>query len=125
MSYSHILTLTDNAAVRVKEIMQTHKHARGIMVGIKKGGCAGLEYTIDLITEDMSTSEMDVIEKDGGRVFIAREAVLFLLGTEMDFEVTTFRAGFVFRNPNQISTCGCGESIAVTPASPDLLNKKR
>jgi len=118
-----ILTLTDKAVARVREIMQADENARGIIVSVKKGGCAGMEYTIDLVTEELSG--IDIVEKDGARVFVAREAVLFLLGTEMDFEITILRTGFIFHNPNQTSACGCGESVEITPASPDMLEKKQ
>jgi len=122
MSRFSVLTLTDKAAARVKEIMQAND-ASGILVGVKKGGCAGMEYTIDLVTEELPG--LDAVEKAGARVFVARETVLFLLGTEMDFEITTLRTGFVFRNPNQTSACGCGESVEITPASMDMLKKKQ
>lgn len=122
MSRFSVLTLTDKAAARVREIMQAND-ASGILVGVKKGGCAGMEYTIDLVTEELTG--LDAVEKEGARVFVAREAVLFLLGTEMDFEITTLRTGFVFRNPNQTSACGCGESVEITPASMDMLKKKQ
>jgi len=118
-----VLTLTDKAAGRIKEIMQANKDARGILVGLKKGGCAGMEYTIELVTEALPG--VDVVEKDGARVFVASEAVLFLLGTEMDFEMTTLRTGFVFRNPNQTSACGCGESVEIKPASLEILKQKQ
>ena len=114
-----VMTLTDAAAARVSEIVATRENALGIRVGIKKGGCAGMEYTIDLVTEAKSGD--DIIEKDGSRVFVAPEAVLYLLGTQMDFEVTTLRTGFVFNNPNQTSACGCGESVELTPAKPEAL----
>ncbi|EJN06562.1 Fe-S cluster assembly scaffold SufA [Phyllobacterium sp. YR531] len=114
-----VITLTDAAASRVGEIVATRENALGIRVGIKKGGCAGMEYTIDLVTEAKAGD--DVIEKDGSKVFVAPEAVLYLLGTEMDFEVTKLRTGFVFNNPNQTSACGCGESVELTPAKPEAL----
>ncbi|MBB4092561.1 Fe-S cluster assembly scaffold SufA [Brucella pecoris] len=114
-----VMTLTDKAADRVREIIASRDGALGIRVGVKKGGCAGMEYTIDLVTEAKAGD--DVIEKDGAHVFIAPEAVLFLLGTQMDFEVTTLRTGFVFNNPNQTSACGCGESVEIQAASPESL----
>lgn len=114
-----VMTLTDKAADRVREIIASRDGALGIRVGVKKGGCAGMEYTIDLVTEAKVGD--DVIEKDGAHVFIAPEAVLFLLGTQMDFEVTTLRTGFVFNNPNQTSACGCGESVEIQAASPESL----
>ena len=116
-----VMTLTDKAADRVREIIASRDGALGIRVGVKKGGCAGMEYTIDLVTEAKPGD--DVIEKEGARVFIAPEAVLFLLGTQMDFEVTTLRTGFVFNNPNQTSACGCGESVEIKAASPESLRQ--
>jgi iron-sulfur cluster assembly protein len=114
-----VMTLTDAAAQRVSEIVAARENALGIRVGIKKGGCAGMEYMIDLVTEAKAGD--DVVEKDGSKVFVAPEAVLYLLGTQMDFEVTKLRTGFVFNNPNQTSACGCGESVELTPVKPEAL----
>lgn len=116
-----VMTLTDAAANRVREIIGNRDNALGIRVGVKKGGCAGMEYTIDLVMEAKAGD--DLVEKEGARVYIAPEAVLFLLGTQMDFEVTTLRTGFVFNNPNQTSACGCGESVELTPVSQDSLRQ--
>lgn len=116
-----VLTLTDAAVARVSEIMASREGALGIRVGVKKGGCAGMEYTIDLVTEPKAGD--DCVEKDGAKVYIAPEAVLFLLGTQMNFEVTTLRTGFVFNNPNQTSACGCGESVELEPASAESLRQ--
>ena len=88
--------------------------AKGIRVSIKKGGCAGMEYAIDLVTD--ANAKDDLIERDGAKVWVAPEAVLYLLGTQMDFETTTLRSGFTFNNPNQTSACGCGESVELKPA---------
>jgi iron-sulfur cluster assembly protein len=110
-----VMNLTDAAAARVNEIVASRGgNALGIRIGVKKGGCAGMEYTVDLATE--ARSGEDVVERDGAKVFVAPEAVLFLLGTEMDFEVTKLRTGFTFRNPNQTSACGCGESVELQKA---------
>jgi len=110
-----VMTLTDAAANRVKAIVDNAGgDAKGIRVGIKKGGCAGMEYSVDLVTE--LNAKDDLIELNGARVWIAPEAVLYLLGTQMDFEVTTLRSGFTFHNPNQTSACGCGESVELKPA---------
>jgi iron-sulfur cluster assembly protein len=108
------MTLTPAAAERVKTIVKTSDNAAGIRVSIKKGGCAGMEYAIDMATE--VNEKDDRIERDGATVFVAPEAVLYLLGTEMDYEVTKLRSGFVFNNPNQTSACGCGESVELKPA---------
>lgn len=119
MGAFQVLTLTDAAGTRVRDIMAGSDGAAGIRVGIKKGGCAGMEYTIDLVDEpDLKD---DKVEADGATVFIDPGAVLFLLGTEMDFEVTTLRSGFVFNNPNQTSACGCGESVELQAANPAAL----
>jgi len=109
-----VMTLTPAAADRVKTIVKTSDNAEGIRVSIKKGGCAGMEYAIDLASE--VNEKDDRIERDGATVFVAPEAVLYLLGTEMDYEVTKLRSGFVFNNPNQTSACGCGESVELKPA---------
>lgn len=112
-----VLTLTDAAADRVREIVDNAAdEAHGIRVGVKNGGCAGMEYTVDLVTAP--NPKDDKVEIEGGAVFIAPEATLFLLGTQMDYEVTKLRSGFVFNNPNQTSACGCGESVTLVPAKP-------
>ncbi|MEL6745778.1 MAG: iron-sulfur cluster assembly accessory protein, partial [Pseudomonadota bacterium] len=83
---------------------------------VKNGGCAGMEYTVDLVTEPDPAD--DRVEAGDHAVFIDPKAMLFLLGTQMDFEVTKLRSGFVFNNPNQTSACGCGESVTLVPATP-------
>ncbi|WP_269582213.1 Fe-S cluster assembly scaffold SufA [Roseibium sp. Sym1] len=115
-----VMTLTDAAADRVKELVgNSDKNAVGLRVGIKKGGCAGMEYTMDLVEEPKAGD--DVIEDKGAKLFVDPSAVLFLLGTEMDFEVTKFRSGFVFKNPNEVSACGCGESVSLQAADLNAL----
>ncbi|WAP68776.1 Fe-S cluster assembly scaffold SufA [Jiella pelagia] len=110
-----VMSMTNTAAERIKAILAaSDRAAQGIRVGIKKGGCAGMEYTIDLADEERAGE--DVIEREGAKVFVAPEAVLFLLGTEMDYEETVLRSGFVFKNPNQTSACGCGESVELKQA---------
>ncbi len=110
-----VMTMTDAAAARVRAIVENSgPDAKGIRVGIKKGGCAGMEYTIDLVRE--ANPKDDVIEKDGATVWVDPAAVLYLLGTRMDFETTTLRSGFTFTNPNQTSACGCGESVELKAA---------
>jgi len=118
-----IMTMTDTAAERVREIVATRDGAHGVRVGVKKGGCAGMEYTVDLVTEP--NPKDDHIEHAGAHVYVAPEAALFLLGTEMDFEVTTLRTGFTFNNPNQTSACGCGESVELAPADLKKLAEAR
>ena len=110
-----VMSMTTAAAERVKAIVESGgPDAKGIRVGIKKGGCAGMEYTIDMVTEP--NAKDDLIERDGAKVWIEPSAVLYLLGTELGFETTTLRSGFTFTNPNQTSACGCGESVELKPA---------
>ncbi len=110
-----VMTLSDAAASRVREIVDgAGEGAQGIRVGIRKGGCAGMEYSIDLVAD--ANVKDDLVEHQGAKVWVAPEAVLYLLGTRMDFEVTTLRSGFTFNNPNQTSACGCGESVELKPA---------
>jgi iron-sulfur cluster assembly protein len=119
-----VMTMTDAAAARVNQIISgAGADAKGIRVGIKKGGCAGMEYTIDLVTE--ANAKDDLIERDGAKVWIEPSAVLYLLGTQMDFEITKMRSGFTFVNPNQTSACGCGESVELKPADLAALAKQR
>ena len=123
MSRFAVMTMTDAAADRVREIVDSRDGARGVRVGIKKGGCAGMEYTVDLVTDP--DPKDDHVEYEGAHVYVAPEAALFLLGTEMDFEVGTLRTGFVFNNPNQSSACGCGESVELKPADLRALAEAR
>ena len=111
-----ILSITDAAASRIREIVaRADKPVAGVRLGIKKGGCAGMSYTMDLV-ENVGKGD-DVVELDGGvRVLVDPAAVLFLLGTEMDFTVDKLSSRFVFRNPNETSACGCGESVTLKPA---------
>ena len=115
-----VLTLTDAAAKRVKDIIaRADRPIAGVRVGVKNGGCAGMSYTMEY-AEAAKPGE-DVVEDRGVTVFIDPKAVLFLLGTQMDFQTTKLSSQFVFNNPNQTSACGCGESVAITPAKPDAL----
>lgn len=119
-----VMTMTESAAARVKAIVENSgADAKGVRVGIKKGGCAGMEYTIDMVTE--ANAKDDLIERDGAKVWIEPSAVLYLLGTEMGFEMTTLRSGFTFTNPNQTSACGCGESVELKPADLAALAAQR
>lgn len=111
-----IMSLTDRAAERVKAIMAgSDRPIAGVRVGVKNGGCAGMSYTMDY-AESVSQSD-EVVEDKGVKIIIDPKAVLFLLGTEMDFVTTKLSSQFVFNNPNQTSACGCGESVAITPAA--------
>ncbi len=115
-----IISISDAAASHLQEIIENADAAvAGLRVGIKNGGCAGMEYTMDLVEE--ANPADDVIEEKGVRVFVDPSAVLFLIGSEMDFETTKFRSGFVFHNPNEVSACGCGESVSLKEADPSLL----
>ncbi len=115
MAGFQVVTLTGVAEERVREILaNSSENAEGIRIGIKNGGCAGMEYTIDLVTEP--DPKDDMVESNGAKVYVAPEAVLFLLGTELDYEITKLRSGFVFNNPNQTSACGCGESVTLAAA---------
>lgn len=113
-----VISLTDAAAERVREIMAgSDRRIEGLRVGVKKGGCAGMSYTMDYV-ETVDPKD-DVVEEKGVKVFVDPKAALFLLGTTMDFETTKLSAGFVFKNPNQVSACGCGESVELKPAKVD------
>ena len=120
MSGFKVMSLTERAAERVKAIMaDAERPIAGLRVGVKNGGCAGMSYTMEY-AEERKAGE-DMIEDRGVTVFIDPKAVLFLLGTEMDFQTSKLSSQFVFNNPNQTSACGCGESVAITPATPDRL----
>ena len=108
--------LTDAAAARIRAIMaEADGKYEGVRVGVSNGGCAGMSYTMDYAEHAEPLDE--VIEDRGVKIFVEPKAILFLLGTEMDFVAEKFGARFVFNNPNQTSACGCGESVAITPAS--------
>jgi iron-sulfur cluster assembly protein len=110
-----VVTLTDAAAERVKAIMAcSEKPFAGLRVGVKKGGCAGMEYTMEYAAEAGPHDE--VIDEKGVRILIDPSAILFLLGTEMDYKTDKLSSGFVFNNPNQTSACGCGTSVEIRPA---------
>ncbi len=112
---SQVMRLTDAAALRIKDVMaRADKPVAGVRVGVKNGGCAGMEYTMEYADTVNPTDE--VIEDKGVKILIDPKAVLFLLGTEMDFKTEKLSAQFVFNNPNQTSACGCGESVQLTPA---------
>ena len=107
--------LTDAAAVRLNEIMAgADGQYQGVRVGVTNGGCAGMSYTMDYAAEAKPFEE--VMEDKGVKVFIDPKAILFLIGTELDFVQEKLGARFVFNNPNQTSACGCGESVSITPA---------
>ena len=113
-----VVTLTDAAAARVKEIMaKADERYVGVRVGVKNAGCAGMEYTMDYVTEPGPIDE--VVEDNGVTIFIDPAAVLFLIGSNVDYVVEKLSAKFVFNNPNQTDACGCGESVTIVPAQLD------
>ena len=118
-----VMRLTEAAADRIKAVMaRAEKPAAGVRVGVKNGGCAGMEYTMEYADEVKPTDE--VVEDKGVTLLIDPKAVLFLLGTEMDFKTEKLSAQFVFNNPNQTSACGCGESVQLTPAKDEGLEAR-
>ena len=102
------VSLTPKAADHIAKLMARDGH-KGLRIGVKKGGCAGMEYTMDYVDESDANDE--VVEQDGARVLIAPMAQMFLFGTEIDYETSLLESGFKFRNPNVADACGCGESI--------------
>lgn len=114
-----VMTLTTAAAERIAAVMATKPGAVGLRLGVKKGGCAGMEYTMEWAEAAGKFDE--VVEDKGVKVLIDPMAVLYLLGTEMDWRRDKLSSGFVFNNPNQTSACGCGESVELTPADKSLL----
>ena len=110
-----VVRLTDAAAERVREIMaRAEKPAAALRVGVKNGGCAGQEYVVSY-AETIDPLD-EVVEDKGAKVVIEPKAVLFLLGSEIDYETTRLASKFVFRNPNETDACGCGESVTIVPA---------
>lgn len=106
------VTITPAAAARIAQLM-AGKNAYGLRIGLKKGGCAGMEYTMELA--QTPTANEEVVELDGARVIIAPMAQMFLFGTEIDYETGLLESGFRFRNPNVTDSCGCGESVRFEP----------
>jgi iron-sulfur cluster assembly protein len=111
-----VIRLTDAAADRIKYVMaNATSEIVGVRVGVKNGGCAGMAYTMEYAEKVAPADEL--IEDKGVRVLIDPKAVLFLIGTEMDYKTDKLSAQFVFNNPNQTSACGCGESVQLKPAA--------
>lgn len=109
------ITLTDRAADQIKAIIALQEvPAVGLRLGVKNGGCAGMEYTMDYASEISPLDER--IEDKGVTILIEPKALLFLLGTEMDYQTSKMSSGFIFNNPNQTDACGCGESVTLVPA---------
>src|SRR5579872_5511040 len=108
--------LTDAAATRIREIMTSAEgRYQGVRVGVANGGCAGMSYTMDYA--DTAGPLDEVVEDKGVKIFIDPKAIMFLIGTEMDFVREKLGARFVFNNPNQTAACGCGESVSITPSA--------
>jgi len=111
-----VVTLTERAADRVREIMAKDEQPyAGLRVGVKNGGCAGQEYVLEYAVAADPLDE--VVEDKGVTILVEPKAVLFLIGSEIDYETSTLSAKFVFHNPNETDACGCGESVTIVPAS--------
>ena len=116
-----VIRLTDAAAVRIHDIMQKSQgRVIGVRVGVKNGGCAGMSYTMDYAENQGPLDE--VVEDKGVRILVDPKAVMFLVGTEMDFKRDKLAQRFVFVNPNQTEACGCGESVVILPAKYEAEN---
>src|SRR5271168_2392863 len=113
-----VVTLSERAAERVRTIMdRAEKPYAGLRVGVKNGGCAGQEYVLEYAEAAGPLDE--VVEDKGVTILVEPKAVLFLIGTEIDYEVSRLSSKFTFRNPNETDACGCGESVTIEPATPD------
>ena len=102
------VTMTEAAAAQIRKLMEAKGH-KGLRIGVKNGGCAGMEYTMEYV-DDLAEHD-EVVEENGARILIAPMAQMFLFGTEIDYEISLLEAGFKFKNPNVEDACGCGESI--------------
>ncbi len=119
-----VMRLTDAAAERIKAVMaKAERPIVAVRVGVKNGGCAGMSYTLDY-AEAIGPYD-EVIEDKGIKIIIDPKALMFLFGTEMDFRTDKIGSGFTFNNPNQTGACGCGESVAITPASEAQIEEAR
>jgi iron-sulfur cluster assembly protein len=108
---NQVITLSDNAANRIKEILSKDKNSLGVRIGVKSGGCAGMSYIMEYAKEINPNDE--IIKDKGIKVFVDPGAVIYLLGTEMDYKKDDFSSSFIFKNPNESERCGCGESFKV------------
>lgn len=118
-----VLAITEAAAERIREITaNSDTPFAGLRIGVKNAGCAGMAYTLDKV-ETVNPAD-DVVTDKGVTVYVDPKAVLFLLGSTMDFRTTRLSAGFVFDNPNEVSSCGCGESVELKPADPAALEAR-
>ena len=110
-SMTQVIKLSDKAADRIKEILSENKDSLGVRIGVKSGGCAGMTYIMEYAKAQQPNDEL--IEDKGVKVFIDPSAIMYLLGTEMDYKVEEFSSSFVFNNPNETERCGCGESFKI------------
>ena len=110
---SNILTFSDNAKTRLREIMSSneYKNALGLRISVKSGGCAGMTYDMNYVEQLVDGDEK--LEVEGINVFIDPKAIMYLLGSEMDYKITKFTSSFIFNNPNETERCGCGESFKI------------
>ncbi len=116
-----VMSLTDAAAERARGLIaNADRRVMGLRVGVKNGGCAGMSYTVEFADAKQPLDE--VVEDKGVTLLVDPKALMFLLGTTLDFETTKLASTFTFRNPNQISACGCGESVSITPVAMDALD---
>ena len=106
-----VITLSDKAAKRIKEILSKDQNSSGVRIGVKSGGCAGMSYVMEYAKDKNLNDEL--IEDKGVKVFVDPGAVMYLLGTEMDYKEEEFSSSFVFKNPNETERCGCGESFKI------------
>lgn len=109
------INLTKAALLRLQEIKKIDNKILGLYISVQKGGCAGMEYKLDLLTKQ--PENVEIIEEGDIKIFIARDSLLYLLGAEVDFEKTALKTGFVIHNPNQTAACGCGESVTLVPST--------
>lgn len=116
MAFS-MITLSEPAKEHISALLADHGPEAGLRLTLKSGGCAGMEYKLD-ISETKPQGD-DAIEDGPARVFVEPSAMLYLLGMHVDYEVTKLRSGFVFKNPNEVSACGCGESVELVAAKPE------
>ncbi len=121
MAARPLMEITDAAASRIKMLVdKADGKVFGLRVGVRNGGCAGMSYTMELA--ETADPRDEIVEDKGVRLLVDPKAVLFLLGTQMDFKVDRLAATFAFSNPNETSACGCGESVAITPVSLEALD---
>ena len=106
-----VITLSDRAAKRIKEILSKDQNSSGVRIGVKSGGCAGMSYVMEYAKDKNLNDEL--IEDKGVKVFVDPGAIMYLLGTEMDYKEEEFSSSFVFKNPNETERCGCGESFKI------------